>query len=139
MSYLRHDFAAPAVARRTPARVARGLTAQASGARAEDRVADRYAAAGCDILERRWRGTAGEIDLILRDGDEIVFVEVKKAASLWLAAHRLDRRQMDRICRTAAAYCDRFANGSLTFMRFDAAWVDEAGQIEIVPDAFGLD
>jgi len=30
-----------------------------------------------NVIERNWRGEAGEIDLILSEGDEIVFAEVK--------------------------------------------------------------
>ncbi len=29
------------------------------------------------LLDRNWRGAAGELDLVLRDGDTIVFCEVK--------------------------------------------------------------
>ena len=47
------------------AKVARGLSAQASGAAAERLVEGHYAALGCEILARRWRGLSGEIDLIL--------------------------------------------------------------------------
>jgi putative endonuclease len=50
---------------------------QAVGAYGE-RVASRYLqAAGLVLLESNWRCGAGEIDLILRDGDELVFCEVK--------------------------------------------------------------
>jgi putative endonuclease len=34
-------------------------------------------AAGYAILARNWRGAGGEIDLVARDGETIVFVEVK--------------------------------------------------------------
>ena len=59
------------------ARIARGLSAQAAGHQAERRVAEVYRARGCEILAQCWRGRAGEIDLILRDGSALVFVEVK--------------------------------------------------------------
>ncbi len=32
---------------------------------------------GMSLLDRNWRGTAGEIDIIARDGDALVFCEVK--------------------------------------------------------------
>lgn len=34
-------------------------------------------AAGYEYVERNWHCRSGEIDLIMRDGDELVFVEVK--------------------------------------------------------------
>ena len=123
--------------RTTSARVARGISAYASGQAAEARVAELYAGRGCEILERRWRSAAGEIDLILRDGDAVVFVEVKKSGTHDLAAQRLSRRQMDRICMAALLYTERFPTGSLTEMRFDAALVDACGRVDIIENAFG--
>ncbi|WP_299358224.1 YraN family protein [uncultured Paracoccus sp.] len=119
------------------ARIARGVSAHASGAAAEERVADHYLGRGCAILARRWRSPAGEIDLVVADGDEVVFVEVKKSATLAQAAERLARAQMDRICMAALAYCERLPTGSLTAMRFDAALVDDEGRVEVIPNAFG--
>lgn len=113
-------------------RASRGALAYASGHAAEDQIARCYQMAGCDILARRWRGAAGEIDLIVRDGETIVFVEVKKASTLSDAAERLGRRQMDRICLAACEYCGLDAD-----MRFDAALVDELGRVELLHDAFG--
>jgi putative endonuclease len=34
------------------------------------------------ILDRNWRCRAGEIDIVAKDGDELVFVEVKARSSL---------------------------------------------------------
>lgn len=116
----------------------RGRIACLSGRMAEDGVALRYEAAGCELLERRWRGPAGEIDLIFRDRDELVFVEVKKSSSHDLAAQRLDRRQMDRICLSALDYAGRVDAGRPVAMRFDAALVDEIGRIDVIENAFGM-
>lgn len=118
-------------------RTARGISAYASGQAAEARVAEHYSDRGCEILDRRWRSAAGEVDLIVRDGDAIVFVEVKKAETHDLAAQRLSRRQMDRICNTALLYTGRLPSGSLTEMRFDAALVDLSGRVDIIENAFG--
>lgn len=38
-------------------------------------------AEGMVVLDRNWRGQAGEVDIILRDGAEVVFVEVKTRRS----------------------------------------------------------
>lgn len=116
----------------------RGRLACRSGRMAEEAVALRYEARGCDLLESRWRGPAGEIDLIVRDGDELVFVEVKKSATHDLAALRLDRRQMDRICLSALDYAGRLEGGRPLAMRFDAALVDDLGRIDVIENAFGM-
>lgn len=120
------------------ARVARGIASHASGHKAEDIAAAHYADRGCEVLERCWRSAAGEVDLILQDGAVVVFVEVKKAGSFDAAAARLSRKQMDRICSAALIYADRLEAGSLTEMRFDAALVDAAGDVQVIENAFGL-
>lgn len=135
MSYQPRDMFAPIA---VPAlRQRRGQVAWMAGHMAEDQVAAHYRDGGAEILASRWRGQAGEIDLIVRDGDCHIFVEVKRSTSHAQAALRLSRRQMDRICRAACAYCDGLATGSLTEMRFDLATVDQFGRIEVLQNAFG--
>jgi putative endonuclease len=46
-------------------------------------LAARYAVrGGMTLVARNWRGTAGELDLILRDGPDLAFCEVKTRRSL---------------------------------------------------------
>lgn len=118
-------------------RATRGAAAHFSGHSAEERAAEHYRARGCTVLERCWRSAAGEVDLIVRDGAQVVFVEVKKAETHDIAALRLSRRQMDRICMAALLYAETLPSGSLTDIRFDAALVDGRGQVSIVENAFG--
>jgi putative endonuclease len=40
-------------------------------------AADHLVAQGMVVLDRNWRTAAGEIDIVLRDGDAVVFCEVK--------------------------------------------------------------
>lgn len=50
----------------------------ASVGRYGERVAERFLAArGMEVLDRNWRCRAGEVDLVLRDGDTLVICEVK--------------------------------------------------------------
>ncbi|SNT74351.1 YraN family protein [Paracoccus seriniphilus] len=114
----------------------RGRLANLSGAMAEDLVADRLQAQGMELLHRRWRGASGEVDLIARDGACMVFVEVKQARSHDVAAQRLNRAQMDRICNAAIEYCAALPSGMDSEMRFDAALVDAMGRVEIIRNAF---
>ena len=115
----------------------RGRLAYLSGVCAEEQVAAQYAALGARVLETRWRGRVGEIDLILTDDEVIVFVEVKKSHTVEAAMARLGPAQMQRIHGTASEYLEFVPNGQLSEVRFDLALVDATGQIKIMQDAFG--
>ena len=134
-------YAGPAPLTVAPWRLARslrGARAHQDGLAAEEAVEREYLRRGLDVAARRWRGKAGgEIDLIFRDGPQVVFVEVKAATTLAAAASRLTRRQMDRICLSALEFLDDEPRASLTAMRFDLATVDRQGQIRILENAFG--
>lgn len=112
-----------------------GRVSYLAGLAAEDSVARDYRARGGKIADRRWRGRAGEIDLIVRCGDEVVFVEVKKSRDFHRAAERLTRRQMERIYLTAAEYLEHQPAGQLTPARFDVALVNQRGEVQIVENA----
>lgn len=119
-------------------RVWRGRTAYSAGCLAEESVARLYCRQGHELVAERWRGRAGEIDLILRRGDEYIFVEVKKSSSHDRAAERIGGRQIARICNAALEFCGRLPTGLMTAMRFDAALVDQLGRVEIRENAFGM-
>ena len=55
------------------------------------------------ILARNWRCRAGELDIVARDGAELVFVEVKTRSSLAFGspAEAVDRAKAARIRRLA--------------------------------------
>jgi putative endonuclease len=120
-------------------RAGRGLRAHLSGQVAEESVARHYARDGRRVARRRWRGAAGEIDLIVQDGDGYVFVEVKTARTFDAAAVKLGRRQVERIMAAACEYMGTFAGGQLATMRFDLALVDGRGEVSIIENAFGQD
>lgn len=115
----------------------RGKTAYLAGQAAENRIAQDYERRGFAIARRRWRGKSGEIDLILRDADGVIFVEVKQSRDFARAAESLSQRQMQRIYAAAEEFIGTEPNGSLTNVRFDVALVDGAGQTQIIENAFG--
>lgn len=120
-----------------PVRHHRGRMAHHAGLAAEHRIAQDYERRGFAIARRRWRGTGGEIDLIIRDGSALIFVEVKKSRSISQAAESLSARQIQRICHSAEEYLGTQPNGSLTEVRFDVALVDGQGDTRIIENAFG--
>lgn len=61
------------------------------------------------LIERNWRCPSGEIDLVMRDGDEVVFVEVKTRSALG-HGHPLEAittAKLSRLRRLAAEWCRR--------------------------------
>lgn len=111
------------------------LTNYLAGVAAEKSVAKTYLDKGFRFAAARWRGKGGEIDLIFRDGDAVVFVEVKKSKSHARAAEMIKPKQMQRIFDTATEFVANEPKGQLTDMRFDVALVDANGAVEVLENA----
>jgi putative endonuclease len=123
----------------TDRRRLRGAMAYQAGASAEMRISSDYERRGFPVVQQRWRGKRGEIDLIAQDGDGLVFIEVKQSKTFDRAAARLTAAQMRRIYASAEEYLGRMPRGSLTEVRFDVALVNGQGETRIIENAFGLD
>jgi putative endonuclease len=117
-------------------RKSRGLTNYLAGHAAEASVARHYEDRGITICARNWRGMTGEIDLIGRQGDDVIFVEVKQSRSHDLAATHISRAQIGRIFATVDEFLAGEPKGLLTDVRIDLALVDGQGRIEVVENAF---
>lgn len=116
-----------------------GTSRHVAGLAAEAQVARHYLGAGLQILARRWRGRAGEIDIIARTADGsaqgLVFIEVKKSRDLSTAALRLTRAQMARLATAAEEYLGSLVDGGAMSVRFDVALVDRHGRLDIIENA----
>ncbi len=110
-----------------------------SGLAAEDAVARHYERGGATIVEHRWRGVSGEIDLIARDANVLVFIEVKKGDSFGQALERVSPRQIGRIITAASEYLAGEPAGQNADLRFDVAMVDCLGRISILENAVGFE
>jgi len=95
----------------------------ALGLSAESRAAAWLIAKGFRILARRFKSPVGEIDIVARRRQLLVFVEVKARADLDEAAWSVTPRQQQRIAAAAEAWLA--VNGSDGFrdIRFDAILV----------------
>jgi putative endonuclease len=115
----------------------RGRMAYHAGLAAEDQIARHFASRGHVIIAQRWRGRRGEIDLIVRDGDGLVFVEVKQSRDFDTALSHVTAAQVRRLYATGEEYLGTLPSGSLMDVRFDVALVDGSGGVRILENAFG--
>jgi putative endonuclease len=95
---------------------------------------------GYRIVERNFRCRAGEIDLIARDGDTLVFVEVRARASARFGAAIENvtvakQRQVARVARWYLAQCREVAPPPC---RFDVVGIT-GDEVEHIRDAFYAD
>ena len=74
---------------------------------------------GYRILARRYATPVGEIDLVARRGDLVVFVEVRHRPRATQALEALLPRQQARIGRAAASYLQRRPQLAACAVRFD--------------------
>lgn len=113
------------------ARVRTGQINYQNGVSSEASVERVYIDRGYDLLERRWRGASGEVDLIFYQQGALVFVEVKHSATFDAAAERLSSRQLARICRAAEEYAAAF-RGRVDVLRIDAGLVNQLGEVRLL-------
>ncbi|MBB3117367.1 YraN family protein [Pseudoduganella violacea] len=106
------------------ARTSQQLTGQAS----EDAALEHLLGQGLQLVERNFRCKVGELDLIMRDGAVLVFVEVRRRASKRFggAAASITPAKQRRLIRAAQFYLLRYQ--PLPPCRFDVIAID-GGQL----------
>lgn len=110
------------------------------GDRGEDAAARYLESRGLRVVERNWRHRQWELDLICRDRDTVVFVEVKtrRAGGLGSPADGLTRAKRARLVRAAGAYLTQHGLWDAP-CRFDLAGVTDTGDsldVEHIENAF---
>lgn len=114
------------------------------GTRGEKLAARYLRRAGFKVLYRNFRGRqGGEIDLVCRDGDVLVFVEVKTRTreDFGRPLEAVNQQKQRRISLGALAWLRLLGNPDVLF-RFDIVEVllteNRPPRIELVRDAFAL-
>ena len=107
---------------------------------AAERIAERFLLArGLVCVERNYRSRFGEIDLIMKDGAGLIFVEVRmrKNNGFGGAGASIGRSKQQRIIAVAQHYLSGMR--ILPACRFDALLLNDLSEtgIEWVQDAFG--
>jgi putative endonuclease len=92
--------------------------------------------AGYRIVERNFRCKAGELDVIARDGEVLVFVEVRSRSddAHGCAAEMVGRAKQRRVVRVARIYL-AMAEPAFAECRFDVVAIT-AGAAVLIKDAF---
>lgn len=93
------------------------------GVSAEGRASLYLAAKGYRTLAKRWKSPAGEIDLVVKRGNLVVFVEVKTRKDLDTAAFAVLPRQRKRITAAAEAWLATHPEHTSHDLRFDAVLI----------------
>ena len=106
------------------------------GRKGEKLVEDYLKKQGCTILKRNFRTPFGEADLIAKDGDEIVFIEVKTRTSdrYGKPSEAVVKDKQKRYKLIAKFYW--LQTGEEPNARFDVAEVYADGKIEYLKYAF---
>jgi putative endonuclease len=105
-----------------------------TGNAGEEAAAEYLIRNGFTILERNYVFNHGEIDIVAREGEELVFVEVKlrRSAAFGSAVEGVTPRKQELVRRTAEGYVYE-RNLTDVSCRFDVVAMDgEKGRIEIL-------
>ena len=122
-----------------PAKPAKRSAAFQLGVSAEGRAALLLAAKGYRTLAKRWKTPVGEIDLVVKRGELIAFIEVKARAKLDDAAEAVLPRQKRRIIAAAEAWLAAHPEHAGYDMRFDAILVAPGKLPQHIVSAFEVE
>jgi putative endonuclease len=121
------------------AKNAKRMAAFRLGVSAESVAAFFLGAKGYRTIARRWKSPVGEIDLVVKRGRLIVFVEVKARKALDQAAESVLLRQRRRIVAAAGAWLAAHPEHAGYDMRFDAILVAPGRMPQHIVSAFEAD
>jgi len=123
-----------ATIRREPMRTEQGRLA-------EDAACRYLRGRGLTLVTRNYRCRQGEIDLVMKDRDCLVFVEVRYRANprFGSGAETIDRRKQARLITAARHYLQRCVDTADVPCRFDVVALapgTAAGSLQWIRDAF---
>ena len=103
------------------------------GQKGEDRATQYLVEKGYEILERNWRTKTGEIDIIAKKAETLVFVEVKTLpqATVDMLSSVLNRQKLQRILKTSKRFLLNHRQYSNSYIRYDVIVLDMQGLPEV--------
>lgn len=97
---------------------------------------------GYRCIEQNYRCSLGEVDIVARDGESLVFIEIKtrKGRSLGFSKEAINARKRRQLSKVALAYM-KAKNCCDVKSRFDVVAINlkDGPEIEIIKNAFDLD
>lgn len=110
---------------------------RAIGNAAEEVVLEFLTERGLQLVRRNYSCRAGEIDLIMQDGAQLVFVEVRyrKRHDFGSALESVTAAKQRKLIITAQYYLQQ--SGSTPACRFDVVGMGQDQQIQWIKNAFG--
>ena len=115
------------------------MSSYLKGWKGEEKAVQYLEGKGYKILERRFRSGPGEVDIIVRKNDTVVFVEVKSWNALDMdnLEHSVDIRKQNKIRQTAVCYLYRHPELGDCRIRFDLIFLSwKMREMEHWEDAF---
>ncbi|MBQ4536328.1 MAG: YraN family protein [Lachnospiraceae bacterium] len=104
----------------------------------KERIAAEYLEKhGLEVLEKNFRGRQGEIDIVAKDGNYLVFTEVKfrSTTRLGSALEAVNYKKQCRICKVADYYRYKHRLGDDTMIRYDVVAI-QGEEIIWIKNAF---
>lgn len=114
-----------------------GVNKRKLGTEYEDRAEEYLKQQGFIILERNFHSRSGEIDIVAKEDEYLVFIEVKyrRNNSSGSPLEAVNANKQKRICRTAFYYCFKHGYGERMPCRFDVIAI-EGEEILHIRNAF---
>jgi len=112
-----------------------------TGAKGEETAREWLEAKGFRTEDRNFRRKAGELDLVMHDGETLVFVEVKTrsaglSGNFGTPGEAVNASKQAKMLKAAGMYLMKFGNHPPA-CRFDVVEVDaQTGAVRHIPDAF---
>ncbi|MCQ4262407.1 YraN family protein [Stutzerimonas stutzeri] len=105
---------------------------QSSGRSAEMLALDHLRDKGLRLLERNWSCRSGELDLVMLDGDTVVFVEVRyrRHAAWGGALESVDTRKQQKLIKAAQFFLQKESRWAKHPCRFDVVAIAAAGHTQ---------
>ncbi len=106
--------------------------ARLSGPEAEALACQHLLKHGLRLIAQNWRCQRGELDLVMLDGDTVVFVEVRyRQHAAWGGAlESIDARKRAKLCLAAQYFLQQEKRWAASPCRFDVVAMNSASNMD---------